>query len=33
MRAYIALAPKAPDIDKVKQQLADIEKLTQAKQE
>ena len=33
IRAYIALAPKAPDIEKVKQQLADIEKQTQAKQE
>ena len=33
MRAYIAQAPNAPDIEKVKQQLAEIEKQTEAKKE
>ena len=33
LRAYVTLAPKAPDIDRVKQQLAEIERLTQAKKD
>ena len=33
IRAYILLAPKAPEMEKVKQQLAEIEKQTQAKKE
>jgi hypothetical protein len=33
MRAYIAQAPNAPDVDKVKQQLAEVEKQTEAKKE